>query len=163
MKKLLRRVLLLAVLVLILTAIFGTAALADDGTAAEVVDTGTGLGDVLDMISVIIMLAILVESIAELIKAAISPARWPKWVWLIITSAMGIAICILWTVNLFTAVGLAGVGAAIIAGQVITGIAIGAGSGFVHTLLDKMMSTKNFNNSVQAIEGVIEKDPPDGG
>ncbi len=96
-----------------------------------------------DVFAAVVMLAVLIESLAEVVKAAIFPAVLPKWVWFMITSILGSVFCVLFSVDIFMALGFAGGTPAIILGQMTTGIAVGAGSGFVHTLLDRMTAAKN--------------------
>ena len=92
----------------------------------------------------IVTLAILVESLAEVVKAGIAPKTLPKWVWLIITSAFGIALCLIFSVEIFSVLGfVGGTTVSIVAAQVITGIAVGAGSSFMHNLIGKLTSVKN--------------------
>lgn len=102
----------------------------------------------LDVFAAIIMLAVLIESLAEVVKAAISPATLPKWVWFIITSIMGMTLCVMFGVDLFSALGFAGTAAAVIMGQIITGIAVGAGSGFVHTVLGRLTAAKESDKAI---------------
>jgi hypothetical protein len=91
----------------------------------------------------IVTLAILVESLAEVVKAGIAPAVLPKWAWLIITSALGVALCLIFGVEIFSVLGfVGGTAAAVIAAQVITGIAVGAGSSFMHNLIGKLTDVK---------------------
>jgi hypothetical protein len=88
-------------------------------------------------------LAVLIESLAEVVKTAISPAKLPKWVWFLITSIIGMALCVLFKIDLFAALGFIGGAAAVWVSELLTGIAVGAGSGFVHDVLGKLTAEKS--------------------
>lgn len=116
----------------------------DDAAAVQpVADVGDPDPGGLAVFVVMITLAILIESLAEVVKAAISPATLPKWVWFLITSIIGMALCVLFGVDLFAALGFVGGSAAVWISEILTGIAVGAGSGFVHDVLGKLTAAKS--------------------
>ncbi len=93
-----------------------------------------------------IVLSILIEKLAEVVKAAISPGKLPAWGWFFITAVLGMLLCILFNVNVFTELGFVSeTSIAVIVGQIITGIAAGSGSNFVHDLI---RSLKQVNTSL---------------
>lgn len=92
---------------------------------------------------IMLTLAVLIESLAEVVKAAIAPATLPKWVWFLITSIIGMALCVLFKIDLFAALGFVGGAAAVWVSELLTGIAVGAGSGFVHDILGKLTAAKS--------------------
>ncbi len=158
-----KKVLFILVMIVMLTVFFIPVALAADGEPAgfpaltEAVDTGVDANapideppnsavsgtSTLDMLGVAIMLALVIEKLAEIIKSKISPHKLKTWAWFIITSGLGITLCILFQVNLFISVGLSCLTpATFLAGEIITGIAVGSGSNFTHDLIDRLKSTK---------------------
>ena len=164
MKKLLFFLLLAVVLMALLSSIalasdtVPSAAADGSGIAADVGDPDPGG---LAVFVVMLTLAILIESLAEVVKAAISPAVLPKWVWFLITSIIGMVLCILFAIDMFAALGFAGGAAAVFIGQLLTGVAVGAGSGFVHTILGKLTAAKNADKAIAdgqslVINGVVE-------
>lgn len=147
MKKVLVSVLMVMITIVVMLAMATVAFAAIDDAAS--VDTDVALTGVF---AAIIMLAVLIEALAEVVKAALSPAALPKWAWFIITSTMGSVLCIMFSIDMFAALGFVGGAAAIIIGQIITGIAVGAGSGFVHTLLGKLTASKNADKVIATSE-----------
>ncbi len=139
-----------SIIVFIMLSSTVTFAMDSDG---EPVDNPAVLKDVF---AAVVMLAILIESLAEVVKAAIYPAVLPKWVWFIITSTIGSVFCILFNVNMFMALGFMGGTAATLLSQTITGIAVGAGSGFVHVLLDRITAAKNSDKAIAAIQSAAD-------
>ena len=128
----------------------------DDAVAVQpVADVGDPDPGGLEVFMVMITLAILIESLAEVVKAAISPATLPKWVWFLITSIIGMVLCILFRVDLFAALGFAGGAAAVWISEILTGIAVGAGSGFVHSILGKLTASKDADKSIASGQGLI--------
>lgn len=98
----------------------------------------------MDILVAVTLLALLIERLAEVVKTAISPAKLPAWGWFAITSALGMLLCVLFNVNIFTDLGFtAQTPAAMIVGQLITGIAAGSGSGFVHDLIHRIKLDKS--------------------
>jgi uncharacterized membrane protein YhaH (DUF805 family) len=165
MKKVMTFIMLTLILALCMMAMMSAVAFAADEGTGEPPGIDIDGAAVLGVFVIMVMLATLIESLAELVKAAIAPAKLAKWIWLCITSAIGIALCVIFNVDMFKAIGLSGGGAAIIAGQVITGIAIGAGSSFVHVLLGKMQAAKNAGELIPGVllevGGESDKYPPD--
>ncbi|MFA5676639.1 MAG: hypothetical protein WDA65_08995 [Christensenellales bacterium] len=90
----------------------------------------------------IVILAVFIEELAESVKGRIEPRKLPQWAWLGITGVIGAVLCVLFKVDLFEAIGFAGDAAAQIIGRVLTGFMIGAGSGVVHRLLDRLAAAK---------------------
>ena len=132
---------------------------ADGGAAVQpVADVGEPDPGGLAVFALMVTLAILIESLAEVVKAAISPAVLPKWVWFLITSIIGIALCILFRVDLFAALGFAGGTVAVWISEILTGIAVGAGSGFVHSILGKLTASKDADKSIASGQGLIIAD-----
>lgn len=132
-------------------------------STAFAADVDVGASDVglMDVFAAVVMLAVLIESLAEVVKAAIAPATLPKWVWLLITSIFGAVFCILFAVDFFAALGFAGGAAATILGQIITGVAVGAGSGFVHTLLGRLTAAKDWDKAAAAGQLIASADDTD--
>jgi len=96
----------------------------------------------MNTIVAIVILAIFIEELAEIIKGRIEPRRLPQWAWLGITSFLGAVLCVLFNVDLFVAVGFEGDAASQIIGRILTGFMVGAGSGVVHRLLDRLTAAK---------------------
>ncbi len=96
----------------------------------------------MNTIVAIVILSIFIEELAEIIKSRIQPRRLPQWAWLGITGVIGAVLCVLFDVDLFLAVGFSGDDAAQAVGRVLTGFMIGAGSGVVHRLLDRLSAAK---------------------
>ncbi len=131
-----KKVLSILLVIVIMTVFFVPVAFASDGD--EVAGTST-----IDAFIAVVLLALVVEKIAEAVKAGITPVKPPGWVWFLISSALGIALCILFHVNLFIVIGLSSLTpASFIVGCILTGIAVGSGSNFTHDLIDKLKSAK---------------------
>jgi hypothetical protein len=97
----------------------------------------------MDVLAIVIVLAIFIEKVIERVKEGISPAKPAGWVWFVAGSAIGVLCCLLFGANAFAAFGIgANTDAAFIAGCVITGIAAGGGSNFVHDIFDSINKTK---------------------
>lgn len=96
-----------------------------------------------DVFLAMIMLAVVIERVAELIKGKIAPATLPNWAWFLITSALGITLCVLFSIDMLAAVGFTGGTVAVIVSQVLTGISVGAGSGFIHSMQTGLNASKN--------------------
>ncbi len=97
----------------------------------------------MDIFVAVTLLALLIERLAEVVKTAISPAKLPAWGWFAITSGIGMLLCVLFNVDIFTDLGFtAQTPAAMVVGQLITGIAAGSGSGFVHDLIHRLKIDK---------------------
>jgi hypothetical protein len=105
---------------------------------------------------IMLTLAVLIESLAEVVKAAISPATLPKWLWFLITSIIGMALCVLFKIDLFAALGFVGGAAAVWVSELLTGIAVGAGSGFVHDILGKLTAAKTTTLATTTLIGTTE-------
>lgn len=104
----------------------------------------------MDVFIAVVVLAVLIEKLAEVVKTAVSPAKLPAWGWFAITSGMGMLLCVLFNVNVFTELGFAAeTSAAVVVGQLITGIAAGSGSSFVHDLLDRINLAKKTETKNQ--------------
>lgn len=96
----------------------------------------------MDVLAVVVVLAIFIEKVIERVKEGIT-AKPPGWVWFTIGAAVGAACCLIFNVNAFAAFGVgANTEAAVIAGCIITGIAAGGGSNFVHDIFDSINKTK---------------------
>ncbi|MGI5850087.1 MAG: hypothetical protein ACOX8Q_08520 [Christensenellales bacterium] len=97
----------------------------------------------MDVFLGVIILALLIEKLAETVKAIISPSTLPGWAWFLITAAMGMLLCVIFRIDMFGALGFTGgTAAATITGQLFTGIAAGSGSNFVHDLIDRLKAKK---------------------
>jgi len=93
-----------------------------------------------------IVLAILIEKLAEVVKAAISHVKIAPWGWFAITAGLGMLLCVIFNVNVFTGLGFdTETSEAVIVGQIITGIAAGSGSNFVHDLIKRLKQTKTIS------------------
>ena len=91
-----------------------------------------------------IVLTMLIEKMTEVVKTAISPAKIPAWGWFMITAGIGILLCIFFNISIFTELGfVAETPAAVIIGQLISGIAAGSGSNFVHDLIERIKLGKS--------------------
>jgi uncharacterized membrane protein YdcZ (DUF606 family) len=98
----------------------------------------------MDIFVAVALLALLIEKLAEVVKTAISPAKLPAWGWFAITSGLGMLLCVLFNVNIFTELGfVAETSAAVVVGQLISGIAAGSGSGFIHDLIHRLKLGKS--------------------
>ncbi len=163
-----KKVVFILVLAFILMAVLSSIALAaapeapldvgdmvtvDDAAAVQpVADVGDPDPGGFNIFALMITLAILIESLAELVKAAIAPKILPKWVWFLITSIIGIALCILFKIDMLAALGFVGGAAAVWISEILTGIAVGAGSGFIHTLLGKWTASKNADKVLASVQ-----------
>lgn len=141
-----KKVLFACMMIVIMLVMMATTVFAADVDVGAV-DADVGL---LDVFGAIVILAVLIESLAEVVKAALSPATLPKWAWFTITSILGAVLCVLFGVNMFAILGFMGDAAAVILSQIITGIAVGAGSGFVHTLLGRLTAAKESDKALAA-------------
>jgi uncharacterized membrane protein YdcZ (DUF606 family) len=93
----------------------------------------------------VVLLSVLIEKLGEVLKAVISPVKLPAWGWFSITSAMGVLLCILFKIDIFTELGFAANStAAVIVGQLFTGIAAGSGSNFMHDLIKRLKLGKTM-------------------
>ena len=136
-----KKVFIVLLVVLMLMAVFSTVALAADvGDAVAIPQIN------LSVFLVMLTLAVVIERLIELVKSKIAPAKLANWLWFIITSALGVLLCILFSIDMLAAMGFTGGAAAIIVSEVLTGIAIGAGSGFVHSLNTKLNEVKTFTD-----------------
>ncbi len=96
-------------------------------------------GASVNILVAIASLALLIEKLAEVAKTAISPVKLPPWGWFAITSGIGMLLCVLFGVDIFTDLGFtAQTTVATVVGELITGIVAGSGSNFVHDLLHKI-------------------------
>ncbi len=97
----------------------------------------------MDILVAVTLLALIIEKLAEVVKTTISPVKLPAWGWFAITSGIGMLLCILFNVDIFTDLGFtAQTPAAMVVGQIITGVAAGSGSGFVHDLIHRIKLDK---------------------
>ncbi len=93
----------------------------------------------MNVLVAVVVLAVMIEKLAEVVKASIAPVKLPPWGWFAVTSGIGMLLCVLFNVNIFTQLGfVAETAAAVLVGQLITGIAAGSGSNFVHDLLSRI-------------------------
>jgi hypothetical protein len=156
----------LLLMVALLLVLIPTVALAADAVAVE---TGTAVVPSMDVIMAklaeavavffaIWILAMVVERIIELVKAKLAPKKASSLVWFLITSAIGILICVPSGLNMLGFLGLNGI-VVEYTFRVLTGIAIGAGSGFVHSLQTKFNESKTFATSVNYVVENTGGDP----
>jgi hypothetical protein len=90
----------------------------------------------------IVLLALLIEKITEGVRVQIA-VTVSQWVWFAVTAALGILLCVLFAINIFELLGFCSeTDFAAIVGQIITGVAIGCGSNFIHDLLDNINANK---------------------
>ncbi len=131
-----KKVLFILLVAIMMMVVFVSVAFATDGESVA----GTSA---LDVFITVALLALIVEKIGEVIKAGLSPYKLPTWGWFIIASGLGVGLCIIFQVDIFIALGLSTLTpASYIAGQIVTGVAVGGGSNFTHDLIDKLKSTK---------------------
>ena len=142
--------LLVAVLAMMLVFAMSSVALATDGEGdyyndypPEIYIDGAA---VIGVVIAMFVLATILEELVEIIKNKIDPKKLEKWVWFLITSGAGILLCVLFGVNLLAALGFYGSVPALYVGRIITGIGVGAGSGVVHLIIDKIKAAKNITN-----------------
>lgn len=136
-----KRFLGLFLVVLVLMAVFSTVAFAaDEGTAVAIpqINVGVFLG--------MLALAIVIERICEVVKSKMAPKKLSNLLWFLITSAVGILFCILFGIDMLAAMGFVGSAAAVVISEVFTGLAVGAGSGFIHSLNTKLNEVKTVIN-----------------
>jgi len=82
-------------------------------------------------------IAVGVTKAVDLVRNAIDPNdSIPKVVWNILAFVFGVALCIGWQVNLASAAGLKQSSLAGTAGQILTGLALGAMASFWHEAMD---------------------------
>lgn len=107
-------------------------------------------GFAVEVFVAVVILAVLIEKLAEVVKTAVAPAKLPAWGWFAITSGLGMLLCVLFNVNIFTQLGFAAeTEAAAVVGQLVTGLAAGSGSGFVHDLLDRLKLAKKTSSGAK--------------
>ncbi len=133
-----KKVLLVVLLVVMMMVIFIPVAFAADVSMV-------GMASSLDDVAAVVLLAIVIEKVVNMIKAAINsaaprpPGKPWELIWFAISSGIGILVSICFQVNILSSVGLSGTTqSSYIIGQVITGIAMGGGSGVVHDLIDRL-------------------------
>lgn len=89
-------------------------------------------------------LSLLVTKTVDLIRNFIdADGNAPKWLWNVAAFAVGVAYCLGWQVNITATVfglvpALANSRLDGVAGQILSGIALGGLSGFAHELLDAL-------------------------
>jgi len=104
-------------------------------------------------------LSLTVEKIVSFIRNAIGKTsegvdRFPTWVWNVVAMIVGLGFALGWQINLVPAVlklipafemssALTGT-----SGQVLTGLAIGAGSGFAYGVLQALEATVHRNRAM---------------
>jgi hypothetical protein len=87
-------------------------------------------------------LSVGVTKVVDFIRNLADPStRAPHWLWNVVAFVVGVAACVLWSINLLSAIVAAvprlsdQAGTHDLAGQVLTGMMVGAMAGFWH---DKM-------------------------
>jgi len=115
----------------------------------------------LSVFLVMVVLAVIIERVIEIIKEKIAPAKLPNWAWFVITAALGIALCFGFGIDMLAAMGFTGTAFAVIISYVLTGISIGAGSGFVHSLNTKLNESRQFMDDAEQIELRMGEDAED--
>jgi hypothetical protein len=90
---------------------------------------------------VVAVFALVITKLVDTIRNAIDPtARLPKVVWNVTAFVAGIAVCLIWSVNMLEQFGDEGVRGT--AGEVLTGILLGAGGSAWHEVLDFLSGRK---------------------
>lgn len=151
-----KKVFVLVLLAVLLLALIPTVALAADTVVTTVDSTAAvpsmdvimaKLAEAVAVFFAIWILAVVIERIIELVKSKIAPKKASNLVWFLVTSTIGILICIPSGLNMLGFLGLNGIVVEYTL-RVLTGIGIGAGSGFVHSLQTKFNEVKTFSTVV---------------
>jgi hypothetical protein len=106
------------------------------------------------------LLAVIITKLVDLCRTLFDGGKnWPKWIWIVLPMAFGVAIALIYEVNVLAELGinpstqLQGW-----AGQVLTGVVVGGfGSGW-HEVFDALSS---FAKSTRAATLAATKDLPD--
>jgi hypothetical protein len=81
----------------------------------------------------------------------------PKWVWNVVSFALGITVALIWKINLLDNFGTTGING--VSGQVFTGLAIAGSASGYHELFDTLSSTaKKGKASALATDTAAVKD-----
>lgn len=97
----------------------------------------------LDILVIVVVIALLIEKLVEQVKTMIG-AKLPPWAIFLISAVLGIAICTLFGINIFPALGLESeILIASYFGYVITGLICACGSNFTHDLIGKLRENKS--------------------
>jgi hypothetical protein len=96
-----------------------------------------------DVLVIVVVIALVIEKLVEQVKTMIG-AKAPPWVIFLVSAALGIAICTLFSINIFPALGLESeLLVASYFGYAITGLICGCGSNFTHDLIGKLRENKS--------------------
>lgn len=100
-------------------------------------------------------LAVLVAKVVDTVRNLIDNAdSVPKWVWNVLALVVGVLICLGWGFNLVATLARSipafegNDWADGVAGQILTGLAIGAMAGFWHEKMDQWSSAAKANRAV---------------
>jgi hypothetical protein len=92
-------------------------------------------------IATLTILAIVVTKLTDYFRNVFDPkARFAAWVWQTVALALGLVISFVWQVNMLEAI--SHTPAQGIAGQVLTGLGMGAAAGGYHELFDALSASK---------------------
>lgn len=91
----------------------------------------------MDVFTVVFVVAVLVEAIVQVVKTWVPEGvTLSGWVWPVVSAVIGVLLCLLAKVNVFD---LLGVDLSIPAvSEVLTGVLVSRGAGFVHDLWGKV-------------------------
>ena len=95
-----------------------------------------------DTWKLVLLFEVLVEAIVEVFEAGlpdnITP---PSWLWPVVSSVIGVAMCVMANVDALTALGVEI--AVPFIGQVITGLLVSRGSNFLHVIWKRIIKSND--------------------
>jgi len=93
--------------------------------------------------------AVLITKLVDFIRNGFDPqTKWPKWSWNLAALGLGIAVALIFQVNIFANISHTHVQGWV--GQVLTGAGIGAGGSAWHEILDTLSSSAKKLNPAGA-------------
>lgn len=111
----------------------------------------------MEAITIVFIMAIIVEAVIQVIKGWVPETATPAWLWPIASAVLGVILCLLGQVDV---IALAGITLAVpFVGQVVTGILISRGASFMHDLWNRIRNGAGVIELTQEV--AIEDEPPD--
>jgi hypothetical protein len=97
-------------------------------------------GGTSEIVAAATLFATVVTKAVDMLRNLFDPdGRAPKWVWNAVSFALGIAVALIWKINLLDNFGTTGING--VSGQVLTGLAIAGSASGYHELFDTLSST----------------------
>jgi len=95
--------------------------------------------------ALILLFGILVEAIVQVFKAAVpDTVVTPGWLWPVVSSVIGVAMCVTARVDALSALGVE-ITVPVI-GRAITGLLVSRGSNFLHDIWEKIKNSDNVDD-----------------